>query len=84
MNDDGEWPVDPEQQLERLPEDWIEETARGRKVKSSFRERLPTRLRLDAAGNITAGDDGVDAVFVPAPLQILLELRRDLQRIPVN
>ena len=31
INDQGSWPSDVDELLDRLPEDWIEETSRGRR-----------------------------------------------------
>jgi len=71
LNTDEQWPRDGEELLDRLPEDWVEETPTGRRVKSSFRRRVPEQLRVGPDGSDNAGD-GVDAVFVPAPLRFCL------------
>jgi len=65
-----EWPDGTEEELERLPEDWVEETAKGRRVKSANKKLLPQRLRLATDG--TVDDDGQLAWWVPSPFRLCL------------
>lgn len=71
LNDRDHWPREGDELLEALPEDWLEETARGRRVKSSFRERIPEHMMVGPDG-VATGADGVPAVFVPAPFRFCL------------
>lgn len=71
LNTDGSWPRDGAELLDRLPDEWIEETPTGRRVKPSFRDQLPKHQRVGANGD---HDDpaGVDVVYLPAPLRFCL------------
>ncbi len=71
VNTEGQWPPDATEVLDRLPEDWVEETSSGRRVKSGFRRLVPEHLRVGPDGTVNAAD-GVDAVFVPAPMRFCL------------
>jgi len=64
------WPVEADTVRQRIPDDWLEEHASGVRVKSNYRPLLPRALRLTPDG--TQGDDGVEAVFVPAPFRFCL------------
>jgi ATP-dependent helicase YprA (DUF1998 family)/very-short-patch-repair endonuclease len=69
---EGSWPTDPADVLERLPEDWIDQTAAGAtRVKSSFRRLVPTRTRVGTDGTLNSAD-GIDAFVVPAPMRFCL------------
>ena len=72
LNDKGDWPLDGDELLDRLPEDWVEEAPRGRRVKSSFSARVPKHVRVGPAGEMTSGGEGVAAVLVPAPMRFCL------------
>lgn len=64
------WPAEGDALYDRLPDDWVEEAAGGRRrVKASFRARLPRDLLLDTDGTTGAG---MAATFVPAPLRFCL------------
>lgn len=65
-----EWPEDEEDVLDRIPEDWVEDTARGRRVKSASKKLLPQRLRIGTDGVVA--DDGVLTWWVPAPFRLCL------------
>lgn len=71
LNEKGEWPTDPAELLERLPEDWLEEGPSGRRVKSSFRKRVPQHTSVSADGTVGA-PGGTPAVMVAAPLRFCL------------
>jgi len=51
INTKEPWPEQAEDLLERLPEDWIEETRRGPRVRRDRRDRLPRLLRVEADGS---------------------------------
>lgn len=55
-----------------IPEDWLEETKGGQRVKRSKRECLPTSLQVSANGAIGAG---TDAWFLNAPFCLCVQCR---------
>ncbi|MFH1466560.1 MAG: DEAD/DEAH box helicase [Pseudomonadota bacterium] len=60
------WPTDPEQQLDKLPESWIELRKDGtRKVNKNRIERTPRPVRVRSDG--VEGEGGLLAWFVTAP-----------------
>ena len=65
-----EWPDDEEEVLDRIPEDWVEETGKGRRVKSASKKLLPQALRVGTDG--TVDDDGLRLWWVPAPFRMCL------------
>ncbi len=69
LNTGGRWPGD-EEELDRLPEDWLEETRTGRRLKSSFTRLRPQPVRLSPAGEVNP--DGLDYLFTPAPFRFCL------------
>ncbi|HSH62416.1 MAG TPA: DEAD/DEAH box helicase, partial [Acidimicrobiales bacterium] len=70
LSTDDPWPDDASEVVERLPEDWLEETARGIRVKSSHTKLLPRAVPVDAGGGL--GQGGALAWFVPAPFRLCL------------
>ena len=65
------WPMDSDALLDRLPEDWVEVTAGGRRaVKRSQREHLPQALSVTPDGVVVGG--GMSIQFVPAPFRFCL------------
>ncbi|CAN5209311.1 DEAD/DEAH box helicase [soil metagenome] len=73
LNTDGRWPRDGDDLLSRLPDDWLEEPPAGaRRVKSSFRARMPEHLLVATDGTVGSGT-GVPVVYMPAPLRFCLE-----------
>jgi len=74
------WPEhDEEQLLERLPDDWIEESKNGYRVRSSHKKDLPASLRVHLGGTYVESDngptvegDGLACHFVPAPFRFCL------------
>src|SRR6266704_2917336 len=56
--------------LDRLPEDWVEETATGRRVKSDRRKYLPRTVTVAPDG--TLGGSGAHGQLVPAPFRFCL------------
>lgn len=66
-----EWPATEGPELyERLPEEWVEETAGGPRVKSDRRKHLPKPVTVLPDGKLNAG--GIRAWLVPAPLRFCL------------
>ncbi len=71
LNDRLQWPAEGDELLERLPEDWVEEGPNGRRIKASYRDRLPELVRIGGNG-VLGSPDGIEAVLVPAPLRFCL------------
>ncbi|MBI2776619.1 MAG: DEAD/DEAH box helicase [Chloroflexi bacterium] len=72
INEAETWPREGDDPYDALPEDWLEDhPTRVRRVKSTFRERMPEHLTVGPDGVVGAGD-GIAAVFVPAPFRFCL------------
>lgn len=69
-NPHNPWPDDIEAMLELLPEDWIEPSKGGLRVKRHYRQRLPKKVRLDGLG--TQAEDGEEYTFVESPFPFCL------------
>lgn len=67
---DMPWPEQPEEQLNRLPEEWLEPHRGGERVKSSFRRYLPVGAVLGPDGRDAA--EGLVCHVVPAPFRFCL------------
>src|SRR5207247_3688049 len=67
---DQPWPDDPEDQLERLPDDWIEIANGTERIKRSFREYLPVPALLGPDGHDAS--EGLACHVVPAPFRFCL------------
>jgi ATP-dependent helicase YprA (DUF1998 family) len=73
VSTDAPWPDGELDALDRLPEDWLEETGAGAKVKSSHKRLLPSSVRVDSRGWLeAAGTSGVRAWWIPAPFRLCL------------
>lgn len=66
------WPAEVHEAIEagRLPDDWIEETKSGPRVRRSRREAVPETLTLGPHGRPAA--EGITAQFMPAPFRFCL------------
>lgn len=64
------WSEDPAVLLDRIPEDWVEETASGRQVKRDYRKQLPEAVTIAADG--TLDGPGTAGYLVKAPLRFCL------------
>jgi very-short-patch-repair endonuclease len=72
LNEDGRWPRDGDELFDALPEDWLEETKAGaRRIKSSFKARVPEHMGVARDGT-AGGVNDVPIVFVPAPFRFCL------------
>jgi ATP-dependent helicase YprA (DUF1998 family)/very-short-patch-repair endonuclease len=69
---DTPWPEDADEQeiVERLPEDWLEDTGHGLKVKKASRPRLPKAVHIETDGQERA--DGALFHFVKTPFPFCL------------
>lgn len=71
LGSDVPWPDEVEDQIGRVPEDWLEERPDGSlRVKKSFAGRLP--FNLDVAPDGRGGVSGVRLTYVPAPFRFCL------------
>ena len=61
------WPEEFEAMLERIPEDWIEETRTGRRVRRDRRDNMPHSVRIGTDGREI--EDGLQAWYVPVPFR---------------
>jgi len=64
------WPDDPAEQLERLPDDWLELVDGRERIKPSFRGSLPVPAVLGPDGRDAA--DGLSCHVLPAPFRFCL------------
>jgi ATP-dependent helicase YprA (DUF1998 family) len=64
------WSNEPAELFEKIPQDWIEETKKGLRVRSNRRESLPRDVFVDSEG-LESGD-GLLAWWVPAPFRFCL------------
>lgn len=72
---DGGWPSSLDEQLDRLPEDWIETDDTGdRRVRHDYRELLPQPVRVSPDGTLLPAHatDGHLAYFLPMPFRFCL------------
>jgi len=73
---DDPWPIDEDALLERLPEEWLEETRYGLRVRYARRHQLPQAVRVRPDGVQIDQDQrdtqALDVHFVPAPFRFCL------------
>jgi ATP-dependent helicase YprA (DUF1998 family) len=73
VDHDAIWPHDPAEVHDRLPEDWVEETTGGLRVKSEQRKLLPALVRVAPDGALVADDGpGTRMWWMPAPFRLCL------------
>jgi ATP-dependent helicase YprA (DUF1998 family) len=65
------WPSDPEEQVARLPEDWLEEHRGAVRVRRERRRALPELLRVGLDGRASAAGELVH--YVGAPFSFCLQ-----------
>lgn len=71
ISDDRPWPDDVDEIVERVPEQWVEESAAGvARIKRDYRRQLPMRTTVDTLGRLEMG--GTVAWFVPSPFRFCL------------
>lgn len=83
------WPGDLTAQVERLPEDWLEERNGVRRVRANRREQCPQAVRVGPDGRWK--DDGIAVSWISAPFRFCLNcgvsygarLRSDLTKLTV-
>ena len=64
------WPDNEQDIVERLPEDWLENTASGLRVKKANRNRLPQAVQVSTEGKESASGDPYH--FIKAPFHFCL------------
>jgi ATP-dependent helicase YprA (DUF1998 family)/very-short-patch-repair endonuclease len=67
---DASWPLDADQVLQRLPDDWVEEHRGAERVKPSRRQHLPEPVHVSLQGAI--GGEGLLCHYVAAPFRFCL------------
>lgn len=70
LNKDNPWPNDSYDAIDRLPEDWLEESDGNLAIKKSQRKNLPEVIRVDPAGK--KGEVGQQVAFLKAPFRFCL------------
>ncbi len=67
---DSPWPMETEEVVKHLPDDWLEVHEGATRVKKDARKNLPRSIRLVPEGR--ESEDGLDVWFVPAPFRFCL------------
>lgn len=70
---DNPWPSGTDQELEKLPDEWIEETNQGVRVRPARRRNLPRPVRVGTAGEEC--EDGLQGHFIESPFRFCLHCR---------
>jgi len=69
---DRPWPDAPDEQADRVPDDWTEESPAGLiRIKRDRREDVPSSIRVAPDGSV-GGPNGHPFTFVPAPFRFCL------------
>ncbi|MDA1166258.1 MAG: DUF1998 domain-containing protein, partial [Planctomycetota bacterium] len=61
------WPEDPQLELERLPDEWLEEARGTRRVRANMREAVPRPINVRPDGVVD--DRGLEFTWTPAPFR---------------
>jgi ATP-dependent helicase YprA (DUF1998 family) len=70
LSADKPWPDEPSEQLERVPDEWLEPHGDGERIKPTYRQYVPRPHRIGPDGRYA--DEGVPAVWIPAPFRFCL------------
>lgn len=70
---DNPWPDDVDEIIGKLPEEWLEETSNGLRVRKTYKDKLPQSMRIDKSGQ--SSQDGLRVHFIPHPFQFCLNCR---------
>ncbi len=76
IDSDNLWSDD----LEELPESWVDNLRSGPRIKRDFQEHVPQSLHVKSDGEITDDRQGVAGWFQPNPLTICLRCRAAYDR----
>jgi len=68
---DNSWPEDPDQIVERVPEDWVEHGKWGIRIKRHFRGRLPEIVEVSPDGRAVSDGEGasIRCLFTASPFR---------------
>jgi hypothetical protein len=69
LSADHPWPSGTQEEIDRVPDDWKEETGKGIQIKRSLRKMLPRPVSISKTGQ-SGGD--VLCHFLPAPFRFCL------------
>jgi ATP-dependent helicase YprA (DUF1998 family) len=73
ISSDNPWPEDLDAMIERLPEDWVDQTPKGLALKSSRKKDLPVRLGVATDGSLlTNGPAPLVGWWLRAPFRFCL------------
>lgn len=61
------WPDDPDEVIDRLPDDWLEDAAGRPRVRSSLRDELPRPILIEPSG--AAGSSGLKFAYTRTPFR---------------
>lgn len=72
LDEDDIWSDELDAVLERVPEDWTEESAKGiTRIKSYSKEQVPVAVRVNSEGSLVE-EGGTRMWWVPAPLRLCI------------
>ncbi|MGE0308727.1 MAG: helicase-related protein, partial [Acidimicrobiia bacterium] len=72
LDEDNIWSDDLEAVLERVPEDWTEESSKGiPRIKSDYKSQLPVALHVDTRGAVAESGE-TRMWWVPAPFRMCI------------
>jgi very-short-patch-repair endonuclease len=74
LSETNPWPAAEADYIDRLPDDWVEETASGRRVRSDRRDWVPAPVGLHQNGELGfRGEPGaVEVAWLPVPFRFCL------------
>jgi len=67
FNSEHPWPSNDMEVLRRVPEEWIEDSRNGERIKRDRRGDLPRAVRVGPDAH--EADEGIDAHFLPSPFR---------------
>ncbi len=73
INTENPWPTEPHEELERIPDAWLEETDGGPRVRRARRDRMPKEVRLSPDGREGRGE--LRAHYLRAPFVLCMNCR---------
>ena len=68
---DNPWPIEPEQVITRVPDDWLEESNGSFRIRSNRRKSLPQYLRVNSYG--FESEHGIECNYIGAPFRFCLD-----------
>ncbi len=73
LDSQNQWPVDEDQIAERVPEAWTEDRNGKRRVKNTYKHKLPVFMNIDSAGNENKSSQ--EFAYISAPFSFCLNCR---------